>query len=117
MDFELYCKENNIITLCILLYSSHLLQPFDVGCFGPLKRVYGHEIEDLMRAYVSNTTKTKFLPTFQIAFRATFTEQNIRAGFRGAVLIPFNPENVIFKLDVHLYTPTPPGSSSGSSLP
>jgi hypothetical protein len=33
-DFEAYCKENNIITLCIPPHSSHLLQPLDVGCFG-----------------------------------------------------------------------------------
>jgi hypothetical protein len=30
-------------------HSSHLLQPLDVGCFGPLKKVYGREIEPLIR--------------------------------------------------------------------
>jgi hypothetical protein len=39
--FELYYKENNIVTLCIPLYSSYRLQPLDVGCFGPLKQAYG----------------------------------------------------------------------------
>ncbi|KAJ0127325.1 Uncharacterized protein HZ326_29573 [Fusarium oxysporum f. sp. albedinis] len=34
-------------------------------------------------------------------------ESNIRGGFRGAGLAPFNPENVISKLDVQLRTPTP----------
>ena len=111
VDFELYCKENDIITLCMPPHSSHLLQPLDVGCFGPLKKAYGREIEDLMRARVSHITKAEFLPAFQIAFRATFTEQNIRRGFRKAGLVPFDPENVISKLDVHLHTPTPPGSS------
>jgi hypothetical protein len=26
-------------------HASHLLQPLDVGCFGPLKQAYGRQIE------------------------------------------------------------------------
>jgi hypothetical protein len=116
-DFELYCKENNIITLCMPAHSSHLLQPLDVGCFSPLKRVYSCQIEDLIRAHVSHITKADFFPAFKTAFCATFTERNIKAGFRGAGLTPFDPNTVISKLDVKLHTPTPPGSSSGSPPP
>ena len=112
-DFELYCKDNNIITLCMPAHSSHILQPLDVGCFGPLKKVYGRQIEDLMRARVSHITKAEFFPAFTTAFQATFTEQNIRAGFRGAGLTPLDPESIISKLDIKLHTPTPPGSSAG----
>jgi len=50
-DFELYCQEHNIITLCMPLHSSHLLQPLDVGCFGPLKKAYGKQIEGYIRGY------------------------------------------------------------------
>ena len=39
-EFEAYYKENKIIIACIPPYSSHLLQPLDVGCFGPLKASY-----------------------------------------------------------------------------
>jgi FtsZ-binding cell division protein ZapB len=35
------------------------------------------------------------------------TESNIKGGFRGAGLAPFDPEVVISKLDVQLRTPTP----------
>ena len=114
-DFELYCKENDIITLCMPPHSSHLLQPLDVGCFGALKKAYGHQIEDLTRARVSHITKADFFSAFKIAFHATFTEQNIKSGFRGAGLVPLDPENVISKLDIKLRTPTPPGSSSGTA--
>ena len=47
-EFEEYCREHNIVTLCMPPHSSHLLQPLDVGCFGPLKKAYGRQIEDLM---------------------------------------------------------------------
>ena len=37
------------------------------------------------------------------------TPNNLQAGFRGAGLIPFDPQAVISKLDVKLRTPTPTG--------
>jgi hypothetical protein len=43
LDFQQYCKENRIITLCMLPHSSHLLQPVDVGCFSPLMKAYGRQ--------------------------------------------------------------------------
>jgi hypothetical protein len=36
-EFDLFCKEYSIITLCMLPHLSHLLQPLDVGCFSVLK--------------------------------------------------------------------------------
>src|SRR6478752_4268599 len=52
--FERYCEENKIITLCMPPHSSHLLQPLDVGCFGPLKTAYGREIEHLIRCFITH---------------------------------------------------------------
>ncbi|EMT73749.1 hypothetical protein FOC4_g10000808 [Fusarium odoratissimum] len=107
VDFQLYCEVNNIITLCMPPHSSHLLQPLDVGCFGPLKKAYGREIERLIRRSITHISKTEFFPAFYAAFRLTITESNIKGGFRGAGLAPFDPEVVISKLDVQLRTPTP----------
>jgi hypothetical protein len=47
--FDAFCKENGIICLCMPPHSSHLLQPLDVGVFGPLKRAYGKLVEAMMR--------------------------------------------------------------------
>jgi len=111
VEFESYCKGNNILTLCMPAHTSHLLQPLDVGCFGPLKKAYGRQIDQLMRNHISHVTKLEFLPAFRAAFDAAITLDNIRGAFRGAGLIPFNPEGVISKLDVRLATPTPPPNS------
>lgn len=40
-QFSQFCPDNHILTFCMPLYSSHILQPLDVTCFGPLKRAYG----------------------------------------------------------------------------
>jgi hypothetical protein len=88
-------------------YSSYLLQPLDVGCFAPLKRAYSGEIEDLVRCRINHITKEEFLPAFRAAFDKAITTDNIRGAFKGAGLIPFNPDAVISKLDIRLRTLSP----------
>jgi hypothetical protein len=88
-------------------YSSHLLQPLNVGCFSPLKRAYSDKINSLAQYSTKKIKKEAFLPAFKAAFKKTITKDNICAGFRGARLVPHNPEAVILKLNVVLYTPTP----------
>jgi hypothetical protein len=116
-EFEEYCKEHNIVTLCMPAHSSHILQPLDVGCFSPLKKAYGQQIEDMMRAHIIHITKDDFFPAFHAAFNIAMTESNIRGGFQGAGLLPFDPESVILALDLQLKTPTPPNSRPGTAQP
>jgi hypothetical protein len=76
-------------------YSSHKLQPLNVRCFSPLKRVYGTKIEKLIRAYITHISKEDFFPTFVIVFRTIITESNVRSGFRTTGLVPYDPDYVI----------------------
>jgi hypothetical protein len=116
-EFELHCQQNNIITLCMPPKSSHLLQPLDVGCFGPLKQAYGRQVEDLMRVHITHVSKLEFLYGFGNAFFASMTEGNIQGGLVGAGLVPYNPERVLSKLDVKLRTPIPPTSRPSTAQP
>ena len=88
-------------------HSSHRLQPLDVGCFSPLKRAYGREIEGLMRRHITHISKEDFLPAFYNAYTASITPKNIQAGFRGTGLVPFDPEYVISKLEPVAIARTP----------
>jgi len=108
MEFREYCKEHKIITLCMPPHSSHLLQPLDVGCFGPLKRAYSKEIEDSVRCRINHMTKEDFLPAFKTAFAKAINQENIRGGFRGAGLLSLDAEAVISKLDLRIRTPSVP---------
>jgi hypothetical protein len=81
LDFQQYCKDHKIITICMPPHSSHLLQPLDVGCFSPLKTAYGRQAEDLMRNKITHITKLEFLPCFKGAFDAAITKANIQGGF------------------------------------
>jgi hypothetical protein len=108
LQFQDFCKDHNIITLCMPPHSSHLLQPLDVGCFAPLKKAYSKQIEGLIRNGINHITKLEFLPAFKAASDAAFTSSNIKASFRGSGLYPYDPDAVISKLDIKLKTPTPP---------
>jgi predicted Zn-ribbon and HTH transcriptional regulator len=69
----------------------------------------------MMRSRISHISKESFIPAFREAFKATFTSENIQAGFRGAGLVPYDPEVVLSKLDVRLSTPVPENSRPSTS--
>ena len=86
-------------------HSSHLLQPLNVACFSPLKRKYGDSISGLARNRTSYISKETFLPAFKAAFEQSITKENIQASFRGASLVPHDPQAVLSKLDMVVRTP------------
>ncbi|APA15656.1 hypothetical protein SS1G_09530 [Sclerotinia sclerotiorum 1980 UF-70] len=104
--FQEYCKEHNIILLSLPPHSSHLTQPLDIGCFGSLKRSYSRQIENFIKAHITHITKTEFFQAFKAAYIEAISISNGKAGFRGAGLIPFNPEIVLSKLDIRIRTPS-----------
>lgn len=105
VEFQDLCKEKNIVLLCMPAHSSHLLQPLDVACFAPLKRKYGDAVSGLARNRTHYISKETFLPLFKSAFEQSITKENIQAGFRGAGLVPHDPQAVLSKLDVVAQTP------------
>ena len=82
IEFNDYCKEMDIIVLCILFHSFYILQLFDVKCFGFLKTAYGKEIEKIIRMHLMHITKDNFFPVFKQAFFASMNEENVQARFQ-----------------------------------
>ena len=85
-------------------HSSHLLQPLNVACFSPLKRKYGDAVSGLARNRTYYISKETFLPAFKAAFEQSITKENIQASFRGAGLVPHDPQAVLSKLNVVVQT-------------
>jgi hypothetical protein len=106
-DFDIFCKENTIICLCMPPYTSHLLQPLDVGVFSPLKRAYGKLVEGMMVAGNNYINKQDFLHLYPPARTKVFTAGNICSGFTGAGLKPLDQDQALEKITFQLCTPTP----------
>ena len=103
--FNYYYKENKIIPISMPLYSFHLVQPLDVALFQPLKHIYSKEINNFVRASINYITKSKFFIVFKAAHDKIFIENNIKAVFRGARVVPWDPNSIISKLNVCIRTP------------
>jgi hypothetical protein len=116
-EFDLFCKEHLIITLCMPPHSSHLLQPLDVGCFAVLKQSYGRQIEGYMRNGVNHIDKPDFLRAFYTARTEAMTLANIQSSFAATGLVPYDPERVLSKLHTQFKTPTPPSTSHANNAP
>ncbi|KAI0991821.1 hypothetical protein K3495_g16366 [Podosphaera aphanis] len=93
-------------------HSSHILQPLDVALYSPLKRAYGDQINLFIRSFINHITKSDFFVAFKAAHDKVFTEKNIKSAFRGAGISPWDPDSVIYKLDIRLRNPScsPPRS-------
>lgn len=71
----------------------------------------------MMQAHITHITKDDFFPAFHAAFFTAMTESNIQGGFRGAGLLPFDPDRVISMLDLRFRTPTPQNSRPSTAQP
>lgn len=111
-EFDEICVKHNIVTLCMPPHSSHLLQPLDVSCFGPLKTYYHLLITDLSRGGAIEIDKSDFLLAYPEARRLTFTKETIMNSFKFAGILPLDANRVISKLNVQLTTPDSTSSLS-----
>ena len=96
----------------MLLHSSHLLQPLDVGFFSPLKKTYTKELKNMFRLGISHVNELEFLETYKQVRLQVFTKSNILGAFKGAGLFPFNPTAVLDLLNAPLGPTTPENEHS-----
>lgn len=98
-------------------HTSHILQPLDVSCFGPLKKAYGAQIENKMRLGINHINKDEFLPAFLAAHQQAMTAGNIQSGFKATGLVPFDPETVLSEIGPVIKATPSPRSSQASWNP
>jgi hypothetical protein len=100
------------------LHSSHLLQPLDVGCFVVLKRLYGRQIEGLMRNGVNHIDKQDFLEAYYNTRKETMTQANISSSFAATGVLLYDPERVLAKLNTRPHQTRPkPGPARPVGYP
>jgi hypothetical protein len=86
--FVRYAIDNYIIIFLLPPHSSHLLQPLDVGVFGPLKHAMSLQLSRLYETEISRLQKIEWLEHYIQARLAAIIEQNILSGWRGAGIFP-----------------------------
>ena len=96
-DFINHPINHNIHLICLPSHATHVLQPLDVGIFGPLGTYYKQEFEDRVRqlGLYGKIKKDDVFPMLQRACLKTFTEHNIQSAWRAFDLIPFSRERIL----------------------
>ena len=107
-----YVVENNIIMMAYPRHSTHLLQPVDVCLFSPLQYAYSKAVAEYLKKTRTGVTRALFWRVFAQARREVYTVPNIKASWRKAGIIPYNPDNVLSQLPAitatATTTPNPP---------
>ena len=93
--FRETCEDNNIIPLYLPPHSTHLLQPLDLGIFGPIKYGYKAKLSKLAHALGTDPVKQQlFLLNYYEARQEKLTERIIRS-WETAGLNPFDVDKVL----------------------
>jgi hypothetical protein len=91
-----FCKENNIILLCLPSHSMYLFQPCDIGAFLLLADTYRKILNNKTRWGASySIDKLMFLEILRKARIVSLNEYNIKRSWEKTGLFPFDPEVVI----------------------
>jgi hypothetical protein len=73
-------------------HTSYLLQPLDVGVFGPLKYLYGKLVEGIIVAGNNHIDKEDFLYLYPPAHEVVLNQRNICNDFKGSSLKPLDKD-------------------------
>ena len=86
LEVHLFCLPPNM---------THILQPLDVGVFGPVKARWRSILKQYkLRTRAMNVTKECFPSLIKQLWEQSLNEEHLQGGFRAAGLYPFNPQAV-----------------------
>jgi len=76
-DFSAFCMDHDIILFLLIPHSSHLLQPLNVGVFGPLKKVVSSHLSWLLHCGIIRLEKIEWVENYIEVREVAITAENI----------------------------------------
>ena len=93
-----FCQEKKIVLLCLPSHSTHLLQPLDVGVFGPLAGAYKRGVLEATRYADCQLNKVEFLDIYSKARSKAISPKNVKSAWQKTGLFPLNPDIVLLRI-------------------
>ena len=93
IDFELVslALKHNVILMCLPPHASHVLQPLDVACYGPLKEVWRQTLKDFkMSSGAMHITKAEFPSLLKDMWERSLLARHLKSGFKCCGLHPLS---------------------------
>lgn len=90
-----WAKNHKIILFVLPPHTSHLLQPLDVGVFGPFKRYYHSECSLFMKKHIGRViTRYDMCGLAGQAYLKAMSPSNIQSAFKKTGIVPFSRDTV-----------------------
>ena len=88
-------RRNNIILFLLPPHTSHILQPLDVGCFGPMKAHFNRQCTDFPAGHPGRSiTRYDLCGLISHSYLQSMRRGNLEGAFRKSGVCPFNPEAI-----------------------
>jgi hypothetical protein len=94
-EFMDYCWDHKVVPFLLPAHSTHLLQPLDVGVFGPMKGSYQSILAEQVRYGGCDYTKSDFLDAYQEVRTQSLKKSTIIHAWAKAGLWPLMPRVVL----------------------
>src|ERR1700733_9248509 len=88
-SFVLFCESKRIIVICLPSHTTHVLQPCDVGVFGPLASSWKAEVNQAGQEYLI-ISKYNLLEFYHRARERAMTKSTIISAFAATGIWPFD---------------------------
>lgn len=90
-----WAESKNLLLFVLPPHCSHILQPLDVACFGPMKSFYNRESQLFLRKNPGcKITKFNIGKLSGTAYQKALSAGNLTAAFKKTGIFPFNPKAV-----------------------
>ncbi|XP_045206592.2 uncharacterized protein LOC123558800 [Mercenaria mercenaria] len=90
-----WAQHNNILLFVLPAHTSHALQPLDVGCFGPLQKIYNYECHKFLRECPeTKITRYNVAALGSSSYVKGLSNSNLRSAFEKTGIYPFNPSAI-----------------------
>ena len=88
-------RKNNVVFFVLPPHTSHITQPLDVGCFGPLKSAHNRECQSFLRQHPGQQITLYDIGGISSrAYNKAITADNLTAFFRKTGIYPFNKDSI-----------------------
>ena len=94
MDVTEYCVKSGIILICLLAFTTHLLQPLDLAVFKPMKEMWKTTVGHFRFVNQRDPCKYEIPGLVQELLDKYPLDRSVINGFRKAGLFPWNPSAV-----------------------
>ena len=104
---------HGIILFCLPPHTTHMLQPLDVGVFGPFSRAWADRCDEIADDTGEEMPREDFVKEYMAVQYATFKPSTIKQMFKKSGCYPINP-SVFSDED---FAPSIPTSTSANHVP